>query len=50
VTPFELTAAYAVFANGGYRVTPYLVTQVDIANKIIYQRHAPPPPSTWVTK
>jgi penicillin-binding protein 1A len=43
VTPFELTAAYAVFANGGYRVTPYLVTQVDIANKIIYQRHAPPP-------
>jgi len=43
VTPFELTAAYAVFANGGYRVTPYLVTQVDIANKVIYLRHAPPP-------
>ena len=39
----ELTAAYAAFANGGYRVTPYLVTEVDIGNKIVYQRHAPPP-------
>jgi len=43
VTPIELTAAYAAFANGGYRVTPYLVTQVDIASKAVYQRHAPPP-------
>jgi len=43
VTPFELTAAYAPFANGGYRVTPYLVTQVNIANQTVYQRHAPPP-------
>jgi len=44
VTPIELTAAYAAFANGGYRVTPYLVTEVDIANKVVYQRHASPPP------
>jgi penicillin-binding protein 1A len=43
VTPMELTAAYAAFANGGYRVTPYLVTEVDIGNRIVYQRHAPPP-------
>ena len=43
VTPMELTAAYAAFANGGYRVTPYLVTEVDIANQLVYQRHAPPP-------
>ena len=27
VTPLELTAAYAAFANGGYRVSPYLVTR-----------------------
>jgi len=43
VTPIELTAAYAAFANGGYRVSPYLVTEVDIGNRIVYQRHAPPP-------
>ena len=28
VSPFELTAAYAPFANGGFRVTPILVTAV----------------------
>jgi len=38
VTPLELTAAYAVFANGGHRVLPYMVTQVDIAGKPVYQR------------
>jgi penicillin-binding protein 1A len=43
VTPLELTAAYAAFANGGYRVSPYMVTQVDIGGKTLYQRHAPPP-------
>jgi penicillin-binding protein 1A len=42
VTPLELTAAYAAFANGGYRVYPYLVTQVDIGSKPVYVRHAPP--------
>jgi len=43
VTPLELTAAYAAFANGGYRVSPYLVTEVDIGDKPVYQRHVPPP-------
>ncbi|HKY19105.1 MAG TPA: PBP1A family penicillin-binding protein [Rhizomicrobium sp.] len=43
VTPLELTAAYAAFANGGFRVTPYLVTQVDIGGKPIYLRQAPRP-------
>ncbi|ACH37220.1 peptidoglycan transglycosylase and transpeptidase MrcA [Citrifermentans bemidjiense Bem] len=28
VTPIELTSAYAVFASGGYRTTPYFVTKV----------------------
>ena len=42
VTPLELTAAYAAFADGGYRVLPYMVTEVDIGNKPIYVRHAPP--------
>jgi penicillin-binding protein 1A len=40
VTPIELTRAYAVFANGGLRVYPYLVTQVeDHAGNVIYRRH-----------
>lgn len=28
VTPLQLAGAYAVFANGGYRVAPYLITKV----------------------
>ena len=43
VTPLELTAAYAAFANGGFHVSPYLVTQVDIGTKTVFVRHAPPP-------
>lgn len=28
VTPLELTSAYAVFASGGFRTTPYFITKV----------------------
>jgi len=28
VTPMDLTAAYAIFANGGYKVEPYLVDHI----------------------
>lgn len=28
VTPMQMATAYSVFANGGYRVNPYLVTRV----------------------
>ncbi len=28
ITPMELTSAYAVFASGGYRVTPFFITKV----------------------
>ncbi|MBV9550263.1 MAG: transglycosylase domain-containing protein, partial [Alphaproteobacteria bacterium] len=31
VTPLELTAAYAYFANGGEKVSPYLVSGIDSA-------------------
>jgi len=27
-TPMQMAAAYAIFANGGYRVTPYLIAKV----------------------
>lgn len=28
VTPMELTAAYAIFANGGYKIEPYLIDHI----------------------
>ncbi|MEP6833389.1 MAG: PBP1A family penicillin-binding protein [Gemmatimonas sp.] len=31
VTPMEITAAYAPFGNGGYRVTPHMMVQVSDA-------------------
>jgi penicillin-binding protein 1A len=38
VTPLQLAAAYSVFANGGYRVTPYLIDHVtDSDGKVIMQ-------------
>ena len=43
VTPLELTAAYAAFANGGFRVSPYLVTRVDVMGKPVYTRVPPQP-------
>jgi penicillin-binding protein 1A len=44
VAPLELTASYAAFANGGYRVTPYFVTEVDQSDgKPLYRRQAPQP-------
>lgn len=39
VTPLELTAAFAVFANDGYPVVPYLVTRVTTRDgQVLYQR------------
>ncbi|KCB42613.1 penicillin-binding protein, 1A family [Bordetella hinzii 5132] len=38
VTPLQLAGAYAVFANGGYRVTPYLIDHVtDSSGKVLMQ-------------
>lgn len=38
VTPLQLATAYAVFANGGYRVTPYLIDHItDSRNQLVYQ-------------
>ncbi|MBU3649214.1 MAG: penicillin-binding protein 1A [Limnohabitans sp.] len=36
VTPLQMATAYSVFANGGYRVNPYLVTKVtDAFGKVL---------------
>ncbi|MEP6720482.1 MAG: penicillin-binding protein 1A [Variovorax sp.] len=43
VTPMQMATAYAVFANGGYRVSPHLVTRVtDHKDQVLID--TPPPP------
>jgi len=38
VTPLQMAAGYSVFANGGYRVNPYLVTRVtDAKDKVLME-------------
>jgi len=41
VTPLQMAAAYSVFANGGYRVNPYLIAEVTDPNGAIIT-HARP--------
>ncbi|NJD24419.1 MAG: penicillin-binding protein 1A [Betaproteobacteria bacterium] len=43
VTPWQMVTAYSVFANGGYRVTPYVVRDIrDDRNQVVAQA-APQP-------
>jgi penicillin-binding protein 1A len=38
VTPLQMVGAYSVFANGGYKINPYLITKVtDADGKILSQ-------------
>lgn len=58
VTPLELARGYAVLANGGYKITPYVINRItDNDGKEIFQTHPQiacsacitsgnPPPST----
>jgi penicillin-binding protein 1A len=41
VTPLELADAYAVFANGGYRVQPYFIDRIEDASGQVVWRAAP---------
>jgi penicillin-binding protein 1A len=44
ITPLQLVNAYAVFANGGYRVNPYLIDKVvDVNGKVVFQYQPKPP-------
>ena len=44
VTPMQMAQAYAVFANGGLRVTPQLVQRLtDHQGKLLYQAPIAPP-------
>ena len=42
VTPMEMAAAYAVFANGGFEVTPHIVGKVlDLGGNTVFETHHP---------
>jgi penicillin-binding protein 1A len=44
VTPLQMAGAYAVFANGGFTVTPRLVQKItDARGNVLWE--APPPPA-----
>ncbi|WP_154668085.1 penicillin-binding protein 1A [Pseudoduganella violaceinigra] len=45
VTPLQLAGAYAVFANGGYKVTPYLISRVTDAKGAAIMDVNPPSPA-----
>jgi penicillin-binding protein 1A len=45
VSPLELATGYAVFANGGYKITPYLIDHItDSEGHVIVQTKVPPAP------
>ena len=38
VTPWQMVGAYSVFANGGYRIEPYLITRItDASGRVLAQ-------------
>ncbi len=41
LTPLEIVSGYAVFANGGYRVEPYLVATVEDRDGAVVERTVP---------
>ncbi len=41
VTPLELATGYCVFANGGYRVSPYFITRVEDSEGKVLSRAQP---------
>lgn len=42
VTPWQMVSAYAIFANGGYRVMPYIVREIrDEKNQVVAVANVP---------
>jgi penicillin-binding protein 1A len=41
VTPLQMAAGYAVFANGGYRINPYLIAEITDARGALAARAQP---------
>lgn len=43
VTPWQMSSAYAVFANGGYQITPYIVSEIRDSQDQLIARVNPEP-------
>jgi penicillin-binding protein 1A len=41
-TPMQMAGAYAIFANGGYRIAPYLIAKITDAKGNVLSEAAPP--------
>ena len=43
VTPWQMVTAYSVFANGGYRISPYVVNEIRNEKNVLLAQAAPVP-------
>lgn len=50
VTPWQMASAYAVFANGGYRIQPYIVKEMRNINGNVLAKVDPPEAGTESSK
>ncbi len=41
VTPLQMAGAYSIFANGGYRINPYLISEVTDQEGVVLARAQP---------
>ncbi|MDB5775115.1 MAG: penicillin-binding protein, partial [Herbaspirillum sp.] len=41
VTPLQMAGAYSVFANGGYKINPYLITKIVDGNGVLLSQAKP---------
>ena len=41
VTPMQMLAAYSVFANGGYKITPYFIQRIEDAQGKVLEQAGP---------
>ena len=46
VTPLQMAAGYASFANGGFKIKPYLISKITDASGAVLVETAPPKPGT----
>ncbi|ODC04221.1 hypothetical protein BFW38_12460 [Terasakiispira papahanaumokuakeensis] len=42
VTPMAMARAYAIMANGGFRISPYLISRIENSNDDVVYRALPP--------
>ena len=40
LTPLQMATSFSAFANGGYKLTPYLIDRIELENgEVLYQAH-----------